>query len=58
MHKKIYDKTLLASIRQEEPDMVRTVLSQKEHYLVELDTDKKTGYLDFLNYLIYLKRAK
>ncbi|MFA5337496.1 MAG: hypothetical protein WC330_04105 [Candidatus Omnitrophota bacterium] len=57
MHKKIYDKNLIACAKKEEPDMVRNVLSQKEYYLVELDTNDKADYLDFLNYLIYLKRA-
>lgn len=57
LHKEIYGKDLLSAMK-EETGMIRAILPQGKHYLVELDTDTKTDYLEFLNHLIYLKRAK
>jgi hypothetical protein len=57
LHKEIYGKDLLSAAK-EETGMVSAIFTQKKHYLVELDTDTKTDYLEFLNHLIYLKRAK
>lgn len=58
MHKKIYDKAIIEQAEKEEPEMVRKILSKKDYYLVELDIEEKNDYFNFLNYLIYLKRAQ
>jgi len=58
LNKDLYPKELIQKAAEREPGSVISVGKEKAYHLLELNVDNSGEYLDFLNFLIYLKRSQ
>lgn len=52
----LYPRELIEKVKTEESDSVIFAAGEKGYYFLELKADDAQDYLNFLNYLLYLKR--
>ena len=52
LNKALYRKDLIVKAKEDNPDGIINIKTEKNYHLVELDAVESTDYLDFLNYLM------
>jgi hypothetical protein len=58
LHSALYPDAILAKVNESEPGSIGAVRKTGDYYFVELRADTQGECFDFLNYLIYLRRAQ
>jgi len=57
LHRELYGQELIEQARLMEPGAVVSVTTKGDYHLVALKNSERLECLNFLNYLIYLKRT-
>jgi hypothetical protein len=58
LHKELYNIDFIRGVEKNEPGFIRSILSGKNYYLVELGIREESEYFIFLNCLINLNQER
>lgn len=58
LNKDLYGVDLIKQAAERQPEEIISVGSDSNYHLVQLNTKNSEDRLDFLNYLIYLRRSR